>query len=119
MHLGANAPSQTDWLHSHDCVKATNHACRQLFSHLNEGVSTYRMSTKTVDILELAELMHCSKQTILNNRKRHPLYRRGFKNGVGRTSKLLWFQDDVDAYFEALRQAIDESEPRLTTPPGC
>lgn len=77
------------------------------------------MSTKTVDILELAELMHCNKQTILNNRKTHPLYRRGFKNGSGRSSKLLWFQDDVDAYFEMLRKAINQREPELTMPPGC
>ncbi|MGV0154964.1 hypothetical protein ACSW29_16680 [Rhodococcus sp. GB-02] len=100
-------------------MKATNHVRKQLFSCLDERVSTYRMSTKTVDILELAELMHCSKQTILNNRKLHPLYRRGFKNGVGRSSKLLWFQDDVDEYFEMLRKAINQREPQFTLPPGC
>jgi hypothetical protein len=68
------------------------------------------MSTKTVDILELAELMHCDKQTILNNRKTHPLYRKGFKNGGGRSSKLLWFQDDIDDYFESKREEIRNSE---------
>lgn len=68
------------------------------------------MSTKTVDILELAELMHCDKQTILNNRKTHPLYRKGFKNGGGRSSKLLWFQDDIDDYFESIREEIRNSE---------
>jgi hypothetical protein len=74
-----------------------------------------RMSTKTVDILELAELMHCDKQTILNNRKTHPLYRKGFKNGGGRSSKLLWFQDDIDDYFESKREEIRNSEAELSS----
>ncbi|MFJ7620030.1 hypothetical protein ACIQYZ_14640 [Rhodococcus erythropolis] len=68
------------------------------------------MSTKTVDILQLAELMHCDKQTILNNRKTHPLYRKAFKNGCGRSSKLLWFQDDVDDYFDNIRKEIRAKE---------
>src|SRR3546814_16898732 len=71
------------------------------------------MSTKTVDILELAELMHCDKQTILNNRKTHPLYRKGFKNGGGRSSTLLWFQDHVDAYLESIREEIEAKESQL------
>ncbi len=73
------------------------------------------MSTKTVDIIELAELMHCDKQTILNNRKTHPLYRKGFKNGGGRSSKLLWFQDDIDDYFESKREEICNSEAELSS----
>ena len=73
------------------------------------------MSTKTVDILQLAELMHCDKQTILNNRKTHPLYRKGFKHGGGRSSKLLWFQDDIDDYFESKREEIRNSEAELSS----
>lgn len=68
------------------------------------------MSTKTIGIHELAELMDCSPQTILNNRKTHRLYRKGFKNGSGKSSPLRWFQDDVDAYFESIREEIRNSE---------
>ncbi|MGM5065700.1 hypothetical protein EU244_012700 [Rhodococcus qingshengii] len=68
------------------------------------------MSTKTIGIRELAELMDCGKQTILNNRKTHPLFRKGFKNGEGVSSPLRWFQDDVDAYFESIREEIRSNE---------
>ncbi|MDV6274314.1 hypothetical protein R3Q06_12450 [Rhodococcus erythropolis] len=68
------------------------------------------MSTKTIGINELADLMECGKQTILNNRKTHPLYRKAFKNGSGVNSALRWFQDDVDAYFEWRREEIRKKE---------
>lgn len=71
------------------------------------------MSTKTIGIDELAAIMDCDKQTILNNRKTHPLYRKGFKNGNGRSSRLRWFQDHVDAYFESIREEIDQREAKL------
>ncbi|AUS31681.1 hypothetical protein C1M55_11565 [Rhodococcus qingshengii] len=68
------------------------------------------MSTKTIGIEELAKLMDCDKQTILNNRKTHPLYRKGFKNGNGRSSPLRWFQDHVDDYFEDKRKEVEAKE---------
>ena len=74
------------------------------------------MSTKTVDILELAELMHLRQaKPFSTTAKPHPLYRKGFKNGGGRSSKLLWFQDDIDDYFESKREEIRNSEAELSS----
>ena len=67
------------------------------------------MSTRTLNIHELAAVVRRSESTILkgritkNGKTPHPLYIKGFKSGDGPSSPLLWFKDDVDAWLESKR----------------
>lgn len=62
------------------------------------------MSTATVNIHELAEILDVCPSTILKGRKKgHALYIKGFKIGDADNSPLRWFIDDVHEFFESKR----------------
>ncbi|MBX9147759.1 helix-turn-helix transcriptional regulator [Rhodococcus qingshengii] len=63
------------------------------------------MSTATVNIHELAEILDVCPSTILKGRKKgqHALYIRGFKIGDADNSPLRWFVDDVHEFLESKR----------------
>lgn len=71
------------------------------------------MSTRTLNIHELAAVVRRSESTILkgritkNGKTPHPLYIKGFKVGDGSSSPLLWFQDDVDEFLESKRSTSE------------
>lgn len=63
------------------------------------------MSTATVNIHELAEILDVCPSTILKGRKKgqHALYIRGFKIGDADNSPLRRFVDDVHEFLESKR----------------
>lgn len=69
------------------------------------------MSTATVNIHELAEILGVCQSTILKSRKkgRHEFYVKGFKIGDAINSLLRWFVDDVHEFLESKR-SISESD---------
>ena len=57
---------------------------------------------RLVTIRELATILGVSRETILRQRKTHPLYSKAIQLGA-RTSPLRWYREDVEAYLAELR----------------